>query len=122
MAPKFALFTKGSKLPLNKGFKNIFEFLQSCDQDLNFVYILSSGTFKTAILALAEGEKNYSRNYFVINFPNFLVQITNSKAKSPVHLGFEHSQHTNTRQDSIWQDHHSLIHFCSALDKALFLP
>ena len=27
MAPKFALFTKGSKLPLNKGFKNMFEFL-----------------------------------------------------------------------------------------------
>ena len=25
MAPKFALFTKGSKLPLNKGFKNRFE-------------------------------------------------------------------------------------------------
>ena len=25
MAPKFALFTKGSKLPLNKGFKNMFE-------------------------------------------------------------------------------------------------
>ena len=23
MAPKFALFTKGSKLPLNKGFKNL---------------------------------------------------------------------------------------------------
>ena len=27
MAPKFALFTKGSKLPLNKGFKNMFELL-----------------------------------------------------------------------------------------------
>ena len=25
MAPKFALFTKGSKLLLNKGFKNMFE-------------------------------------------------------------------------------------------------
>ena len=25
MAPKFALFLKGSKLPLNKGFKNMFE-------------------------------------------------------------------------------------------------
>ena len=32
MAPKFALFIKGSKLPLNKGFKNMFELLQSCDQ------------------------------------------------------------------------------------------
>ena len=32
MAPKFALFTKGSKLPLNKGFKNMFELLQSCAQ------------------------------------------------------------------------------------------
>ena len=31
-APKFALFTKGSKLPLNKGFKNMFELLQSCAQ------------------------------------------------------------------------------------------
>ena len=30
--PKFALFTKGSKLPLNKGFKNMFELLQSCAQ------------------------------------------------------------------------------------------
>ena len=27
MAPKFALFTKGYKLSLNKGFKNMFEFL-----------------------------------------------------------------------------------------------
>ena len=26
-APKFALFTKESKLPLNKGFKNMFELL-----------------------------------------------------------------------------------------------
>ena len=29
MAPKFALFTKGSKLPLNRGFKNIFELYYS---------------------------------------------------------------------------------------------
>ena len=34
MVPKFALFTKGSKLPLNKGFKNMFELLQSCAQPL----------------------------------------------------------------------------------------
>ena len=27
MAPKFALLTKGSKLPLKKGFKNMFELL-----------------------------------------------------------------------------------------------
>ena len=32
MAPKFAVFTKGSKLPLKKGFKNMFELLQSCAQ------------------------------------------------------------------------------------------
>ena len=32
IAPKFALFTKGSNLPLNKGFKNMFELLQSCAQ------------------------------------------------------------------------------------------
>ena len=32
MAPKFALFTKGSKLPLNKGLKNMFKLLQSCAQ------------------------------------------------------------------------------------------
>ena len=32
MAPKFAMFTKGSNLPLNKGFKNMFELLQSCSQ------------------------------------------------------------------------------------------
>ena len=32
MAPKFALFTKGSKLPLNKGFKNMFELLRSYAQ------------------------------------------------------------------------------------------
>ena len=32
MASKFALFTKGSKLPLSKGFKNMFEVLQSCTQ------------------------------------------------------------------------------------------
>ena len=37
MAPKFALFTKGSKLPLNKGFKNMFELLQSWAQPSNFV-------------------------------------------------------------------------------------
>ena len=42
MAPKFALFTKGSKLPLNKGFKNMFELLQSCDQPSNFVIMLLS--------------------------------------------------------------------------------
>ena len=39
MAPKFALFTKGSKLPLNKGFKNTFELLQSC---LNPRFVLLS--------------------------------------------------------------------------------
>ena len=32
MAHKFALFTKGSKLPINKGFKNMFELLQSIAQ------------------------------------------------------------------------------------------
>ena len=32
MAHKFALFTKGSKLPLNKDFINMFELLQSCAQ------------------------------------------------------------------------------------------
>ena len=32
MAPKFALFTKGLKLLLNKGFKDMFELLQSCAQ------------------------------------------------------------------------------------------
>ena len=32
MAPEFALFTKGSKLPLNMGFKNMFVLLQSCAQ------------------------------------------------------------------------------------------
>ena len=37
MAPKFALFTKGSKLLLKKGFKNMFELLQSCAQALNYV-------------------------------------------------------------------------------------
>ena len=35
MAPKFALFTKGSKLPLNKGLKNMFELLQCCAQPSN---------------------------------------------------------------------------------------
>ena len=29
MAPKFVLFTKGSMLPLNKGFKNMFEMYYS---------------------------------------------------------------------------------------------
>ena len=38
MAPKFALFTKGSKLPLNKGFKNMFELLQSRGQPWNYVF------------------------------------------------------------------------------------
>ena len=36
MAPKFALFTKESKLPLNKGFKNMFELLQSCTQPSSY--------------------------------------------------------------------------------------
>ena len=35
MAPKFAWFTKGSKLPLKKGFRNMFELLQSCAQPSN---------------------------------------------------------------------------------------
>ena len=40
MASKFALFTKGSKLPLNKGFKNMFEFLQSCAQPSKCKYFV----------------------------------------------------------------------------------
>ena len=36
MAPKFALFIKESKLPLNKGFKNMFELQQSCAQPSNY--------------------------------------------------------------------------------------
>ena len=57
MAPKFPFFTKGSKLPLNKDFKNMFELLQSCAQpssclkgklgisptDSNLVALLCSG-------------------------------------------------------------------------------
>ena len=38
MAPKFALFTKGSKLPLNKGLKSMFELLQSCAQPSIYGY------------------------------------------------------------------------------------
>ena len=44
MAPKFASFTKGSKLPLNKGFKNMFELLQSCAQPLIYLIINFSHT------------------------------------------------------------------------------
>ena len=40
MAPKFALFTKGSKLPLNKGFKNMFELLSLA---LNPRHVLAAG-------------------------------------------------------------------------------
>ena len=37
---EFALFTKGSKLPLNKGFKNMFELPQSCAQPSTYgIYI-----------------------------------------------------------------------------------
>ena len=36
MAPKFALFTQGSKLALNQGFKYMFELLQSCAQPSNY--------------------------------------------------------------------------------------
>ena len=42
MAPKFALFTKRTKLPLNKGFKNMFELLQSCAQPQNALQCNSS--------------------------------------------------------------------------------
>ena len=34
MAPKFALFTKGSKLPLNKGFKNMFTIVLRSTLDI----------------------------------------------------------------------------------------
>ena len=37
MAPKFALFTKGSKLPVNKGFKNMFQLLYSLALNPRFV-------------------------------------------------------------------------------------
>ena len=36
MAPKFALFTKGSKLPLNQGFQNRFLVITVSRQALNF--------------------------------------------------------------------------------------
>ena len=42
IAPKSALFTKGSKLPLNKGFRSMFELYYSLA--LNPQYILYSKT------------------------------------------------------------------------------
>ena len=39
MAPEFTLFTKESKLPLNKGFKNMFQLLQSCAQPSNYYVV-----------------------------------------------------------------------------------
>ena len=49
MAPKFALFTKESKLPLNKGVKNMFELLQSCAQPSICRYIPIIGIYLAAI-------------------------------------------------------------------------
>ena len=46
MAPKFALFIKGSKLPLNQGFKNMFVLLQSCAQPAIYKTLLSKSVMK----------------------------------------------------------------------------
>ena len=45
MAPKFALFTEGSKLPLNKGFKNMFELLQFCTQPSKGISAIEIGLY-----------------------------------------------------------------------------
>ena len=44
MAPKFALFTKGSKLPINKGFKNMLE--------LHYSLVLNPRIFTGFMLAV----------------------------------------------------------------------
>ena len=57
MAPKFALFTKGSKLPLNKGFKNMFELLQSWAQpSIYYGYSLEAPS--------SAGSNEYSQHMF----------------------------------------------------------
>ena len=40
MAPKFALFTKGSKLPLNKGFKICLSYYSLAHNPRNMVNVL----------------------------------------------------------------------------------
>ena len=86
MAPKFALFTKGSKLPLNKGFKNIFEFLQSCAQTSNFVLIKNMPilpfnvlTFYTSWAKSADKEVIFlifTRKYALTFRANYLLMNT----------------------------------------------
>ena len=55
MAPKFALFTKGSRLPLNKGFKNMFEVLQSCAQPSIYSTVT---TFSVCVEVLQPSQPN----------------------------------------------------------------
>ena len=66
MAPKFALFTKGSKLPLNKGFKNMFELYSLA---LNPRYTVSTLTLKQSCESSANNFK-MSSSAFVIDYLN----------------------------------------------------
>ena len=54
MAPKFALFTKGSKLLLNKGFKNMFELLQFCAQPSKCYGILDPDRISGLVISCHE--------------------------------------------------------------------
>ena len=62
MAPKFVLFTKGSKLPLNKGFKNMFELYYRLE--LNPRYVVISSNIKINDEVSREFEVSRELNWF----------------------------------------------------------
>ena len=74
MAPKFALFKKGLKLPLNKGFKNMFELLQSCTQT-------SMSVFCRCLLNI---------NGLVSDQNLKLVGVTWMRATTDIYVAFQH--------------------------------
>ena len=68
MAPKFALFTKGSKLPLNQGFQNRFLVTTVSRQALDILKISMNNSI---IIGKIRKQNYYAQFYlFAIMFPN----------------------------------------------------
>ena len=88
MAPKFALFTKGSKLPLNKSFKHMFELLQSCDQP-SILYQHMQSVHNPVILSVVWGDCLDAQvdPCFPFSLGKEGIQINSSTKIYLVHLG-----------------------------------
>ena len=73
MAPKFALFTKGSNLTLNKGFKNMFELLQSCAQPS--IYTIRESMLLMKIERVTSIHTKYSTTIFAKQYGSFKIYV-----------------------------------------------